>query len=129
MRIPPATTAVSVDPERVSMPSTVGVLHPAEILDEPVSKLMKKPEKLVLPVEAWPRPLPRPCYMVPPDKRKDLNLLLLKKGLAVMVPEEDVLKLEVADPALEEVFPEKDDILVLSSGMEVFLMKPPQANW
>ena len=56
MRIPPATTAVSMDPERVSMPSTVGVLHPAEILDAPVSKLMKKPEKLVLPVKAWPRP-------------------------------------------------------------------------
>ena len=85
-----STTALPVDPKRVSLPTQVGQCQPERWLPPELAWPFTHPERLVLPEELWPDPLPRACHMISVEDELELAARLLDLGMAVLVPENSV---------------------------------------
>ena len=67
-----STTALPVDPKRVSLPTQVGQCQPERWLPPELAWPFTHPERLVLPEELWPDPLPRACHMISVEDELEL---------------------------------------------------------
>ena len=86
--------AKNVDPDRVAMPKSAGVLDPCANSSPDEADAVCNLPRTVLPVSSQPSVVPRPCHMVTPDNHKKLiktffeanMIVLLKKKTFPLIP-------------------------------------------
>ena len=97
------TTALPVDPSRISIPANAGLIDPAEHLPEPLKTEFLNAERRVLP--DWQlRPTPKCCYRVAAADEPVLRKMFLESGMATLVASEDVPLAYSGRPLLAGLF-------------------------
>ena len=83
----PPTSAMPVDPDRISLPTVAGTVDPNQFLSVERQAVLNSLDSLVMPTGRWPSPVPRGCHMVDRQHEAKLNQILLDSGMAALVDE------------------------------------------
>ena len=88
-----ASHALHVDPSRVSLPETAGLVDPAKYLEEPMRSQYLAVHKRHLPACLWPE-IPKSCHKVKVEHELILFAKLQACGMGEWVPEKDVFQFD-----------------------------------
>jgi len=87
--------AIAVDPQRVAVPEVAGTVLPEDWLLDRQRELFLDPE--LRRCDDRQGGVPRSCYLVPASVEDDFRMLLLRSGMAVLIPEDRVARLPHSD--------------------------------
>ena len=105
------TVAMPVDPNRVQVPETAGVLDPAQVLPEPMRTVFLDASARVRP--HWDNVKPhRFCFRVSADDEHELRCRFLKSGMAELIRDDQVPRYQCGRPLLAGMFtaPHKEKV-------------------
>ena len=86
-----AQGALEADPDRIAVPERAGLVRPEEFLKGTRrAQFCALDELAVADLARSPEPLP--CYMVAPHSESRIRDMLLSKGMAVLIEEDDIAR-------------------------------------